>query len=115
MGIPLADIAVVSVRSRSGSALQKAERLGDFAVRRFTGLYTLNGEPCWSPGELLVESVYRFKKQSAAGVVLSEVDFAEQGESERRKLFVGLTRGHLAVVVVLSRAAEGCLATVLRL
>lgn len=112
-GIALAEIAVLSARGRAKSVLLNAELVGEFTSRRFTGQYSPDGVPQWTNGELLVESVYRFKGQSAAGVVLSEVDFSELGDMERRKLFVGLTRAHLAVEVVLSREAEACLAEIL--
>jgi hypothetical protein len=65
---------------------------------------TPDGTPCWTAGELLVDSIYRFKGQSASGVVLSELDFDALTDIERRKLFVGLTRAHLAVELVLSPA-----------
>lgn len=112
-GIPLAEIVVLSGRGRAKSAILNAERIGNFATRRFTGQYSVDGEPCWSSGDLLVESVYRFKGQSASGVVLTELDFEELTDIERRKLFVGLTRAHLAVEMVLSIRAEACLARVL--
>ena len=60
-----------------------------------------------------MESVYRYKGQSAPAVVLSEVDFAELTTTERRKLFVGLTRARMAVEIVLSPQAERCLADAL--
>lgn len=112
-GIALNDIVVLSGHGRAKSVLLNCDRIGDFTVRRFAGSYTADGVPCWTEGDLLVDSIYRFKGQSAAGVVLSEVDFAEINDAERRKLFVGMTRARLAVEVVLSRQAEACLARVL--
>lgn len=112
-GIPLVEIVVLSGRGRVKSVLQNADRIGDFVLKRFNGQYTPDGDPCWTQGDLLVESVYRFKGQSAAGVVLSELDFDELTDIERRKLFVGLTRAHLAVEMVLSTRAEACLARAL--
>ena len=112
-GIPLAEIVVLSGRGRAKSLLQNTDRLGRFAVKRFTGQYTPDGTPCWTAGELLVDSIYRFKGQSASGVVLSELDFDALTDIERRKLFVGLTRAHLAVELVLSPRAEACLARAL--
>lgn len=45
--------------------------------------------------------------------MLSELDFDALTDIERRKLFVGLTRAHLAVELVLSPRAEACLARAL--
>ena len=72
--------------------------------------YDRNGEPRRSEGELLVESVYRYKGQSAPAVVVTEFDFAVLDDAARRRLFVALTRAQMAAELVLSVAAERCLA-----
>ena len=87
--------------------------IGPWPTRRFTGEYDRNGEPRWSSGELLVESVYRYKGQSAPAVVVAEFDFDELDEVARRKLFVALTRAQMAAELVLSTSAEGCLTAAL--
>ena len=51
---------------------------------------------------MLVESVSRFKGQSMPVMVLCEVDFKELNDKEKRKLFVGLTRGQVRVDVVIT-------------
>lgn len=112
-GIELSDIAVLSWHGRAKSALLNTARIGEYALSRFSGRYTADGEQEWTPGELIAESVYRFKGQSAAGIVLTEVDFETLGALERRKLFVGLTRAELAVEIVLSKGMEGGLAAAL--
>jgi hypothetical protein len=112
-GIALTDIAVISFRGLGKSVLAQSDSLGRYPVRRFTGKYAASGEALWTKGELLVDSVYRFKGQSAAGVVLTEVDFAVLDEAAKRKLFVGMTRAQLGLEIVVSRGAEGALAGVL--
>lgn len=57
-----------------------------------------------------METVYRFKGQSAPAIILSEVDFDELNDNERRKVFVGMTRACIAVDLVMSRRAEKCFA-----
>lgn len=112
-GFALEDIAVVSGRGRERSALLNRVAIGPHLTRRFTGEYDRNGEPRWSKGELLVESVYRYKGQSAPAVVVTEFDFCELDDVARRRLFVALTRAQMAVEMVLSGAAERCLAAAL--
>lgn len=112
-GFALVDIVILTGHGRSKSKLLNAERIGRFTTRRFTGGYTRNGDHVWSEGELKVESIYRFKGQSAPAVILSEVDFAELTTQERRKLFVGMTRAQLNLQIILSEQAEACIATVL--
>ena len=91
-GFALADIAIVSGRGRDRSALLNRVGIGPYLTRRFTGEYDRNGEPRWSSGDLLVESIYRYKGQSAPAVVVAEFDFAELDDAARRRMFVALTR-----------------------
>jgi len=59
----------------------------------------------------VVETLYRFKGQSAPAVILCEIDFGQVSDVERRKLFVGMTRAQVRLECVLSkRAARGLLA-----
>lgn len=105
-GFALDDIAIVSMRGRERSALQGLERLGTWTLRRFTGRYDEGGGAIWTDGQLLIESVRRFKGQAASAVVLTECDIAEPDAMNRRLLFVGLTRAraHLEWVVSKSTA-----------
>lgn len=112
-GFALSDIAVVSGRGRERSTLLNQSTLGPWHTRRFIGEYDRNGEPQWSKGELLVESVYRYKGQSAPAVVIAEFDFGELDEAARRSLFVALTRAQMAAELVLSVRAERCLTAAL--
>ncbi|MCA3179617.1 MAG: ATP-binding domain-containing protein, partial [Burkholderiales bacterium] len=99
------DIAVVTFRGREGSALLGLDQLGPHPIRRFTGRYDLLAQPVFTDGELLVESVYRFKGQAAPAVVLSEVDFDVLDERAVRKLFVGATRATMKLAIVASARA----------
>ncbi|HVL58103.1 MAG TPA: ATP-binding domain-containing protein [Burkholderiaceae bacterium] len=108
-GFRRADIAIISFRGRDASALLSAGRLGPHTLRAFTGRYDLLGQPLYSDGELLVESVYRFKGQAAPAVVLSEIDFDALDARAVRKLFVGATRAMMKLVLVASERAAALL------
>lgn len=97
------DIALITLSGRARSVLLHQERLGPHRLRRFTGRYDAAGRPEYARGDLLVDSVYRFKGQSAACVILSEVAFDEWDEQARRKLFVGMTRAALHLIIVAHR------------
>ena len=113
-GFARQDIAIASFRGREKSALLGLDTLGDaHTLKSFTGAYDLFGNPVFRDGGLLAESVYRFKGQSAPAVIFTEIDFAEIDELTFRKLFVGMTRARLKLVLVLSeRAAEQLLARI---
>lgn len=104
-GFALEDVAVVSLRGRDRSILQRADSLGPWTVRRFSGNYDEGGGAVWTRGELLVESVRRFKGQAASAVVLTECDFEGLEPMTGRLLFVGMTRARLHLEWVVSRRA----------
>ncbi|HTN64708.1 MAG TPA: ATP-binding domain-containing protein [Burkholderiaceae bacterium] len=99
------DIALISFHGREKSALLKQDALGVHTLRSFTGAYDLFGNPVFREGELLAESVYRFKGQSAPAVIFTEIDFEQLDDRTFRKLFVGMTRARLKLVLVLSERA----------
>jgi superfamily I DNA and RNA helicase len=105
------DIALVTFSGRERSKLMPFDALGAHRLRSFTGRYDLFGAPQFSDGDLLIETVYRFKGQAAPCVILTEVDFDTLDDLARRKLFVGMTRASMKLIVVLSeRAARALLA-----
>ncbi|MGY0194572.1 ATP-binding domain-containing protein [Leptothrix sp. BB-4] len=105
-GHPLQDIVLLCWRGREHSRLAELDRLGDWPLARFTGRYDASGEPVWTAGDLRVETVRRFKGQSAPAVVLSEVDFDQIRALDRRMLFVALTRAQMKATLVMTSTAE---------
>ena len=101
-GFALADIAVVSMRGRDRSVLQGLDKLGSWSLNRFTGQFDEGSTPIWKEGQLLIESVRRFKGQAAAAVVLTECDISDLDSLNRRLLFVGLTRARVHLEWVIS-------------
>jgi hypothetical protein len=100
-------VAVLSFRGVKNAEVLKLPHLGGFTTRRTSGQYDIVGNALWHQGDLLLESVYRFKGQSAPAVVLCEVDFETMSPLEARKLFVGMTRGQMRVELVMAEKAAG--------
>lgn len=101
------NIAVLSFRGLAASVIAPGsgpQQLAGMTVRRQAG-YTAQGDAVWTEGELLVDTVFRFKGQAADAVVITEVDFEAFTSSVRRRLFVGLTRARLKAVLVVSEQA----------
>jgi hypothetical protein len=105
-GFSLDEIAVVSMRGRERSSLLNLDKLGNWSLTRFTGGFDEGGGPIWTTGELLIESVRRFKGQAAPAVVLTECDLASLDPLSRRLLFVGLTRARVHLEWVISSNTE---------
>ncbi len=104
-GFTRKDIALVSFRGREHSALLHLDALGHHTLKSFDGRYDLFGNPVFRDGELLAESVYRFKGQSAPALIFTEIDFETLDDKSFRKLFVGMTRARLKLVLVISDGA----------
>lgn len=81
------------------------DMLAEWKLRKFTGSYDEAGKPEYTEGELTIETVRRFKGQSAPAVVLTEVDFDHSDALWPQLLFVGLTRARMYVEVVMSDTA----------
>jgi len=113
-GFALADIAVVSMCSRKHSVLQGQDQLGKWTIQRFTGQFDAGSNPVWTQGQVLVESVRRFKGQAAPAVVLTECDMVQLYPLNRRLLFVGLTRARVHLEWVISKDTATMLAGALR-
>lgn len=105
LGFRKQDIAVLSFRGREGSAMTAQDHLGPHRLRSFTGKYDLFGNPAYREGDVLFESIYRFKGQAAPCVILTEVDFESFDERIARKLFVGTTRATMKLIIVASQRA----------
>lgn len=98
-------IALVTFRGREHSLLTPLDRLGPHGLRSFSGRYDLLGGPIYTEGDFMFDSVYRFKGQAAPCVIFTEIDFAELDTLTRRKLFVGLTRASIKLILVVSARA----------
>jgi len=96
-------------RGRDKSALMPFDRLGSYSLRRFDGTFDATGNPVFEEGDILVETVFRFKGQSAPCVILTEVDFEELDERAARRLYVGATRATMRLAMVMSERAAGTL------
>jgi hypothetical protein len=110
-GFALSDIAVVTLRGRERSHLLAKDRLGPWPVRTFTGRFDIDGGAIWTEGELMLDTVRRFKGQAAPAVVLTECDLPQMTALDRRLLFTGLTRARLHLEWVMSPATDAALKT----
>ena len=103
------DVAIVSYHGRAESQLAALDRLGPTTLRRFTGGYDLLGQPVFTEGDVLMDSVYRFKGQAAPAIIFAEIDFAALDDKAVRKLFVGATRTMMKLVLVLHEKSAALL------
>lgn len=101
VGFKKKDIAIVSFHGREKSNLMHLDSLGQTTLRRFSGEYDLFGQPVFTDGEILLESVYRFKGQAAPAIIFTEIDFETLDDKTVRKLFVGATRSMMKLILII--------------
>lgn len=112
-GITPSQMVILTFAGREHSAVMARDTLAGMSLNKFTGNYDSAGNTLWTKGELLVETLYRFKGQSAPVIVLCEIDFEQLADKELRKLFVGFTRAEFRLECVLSERSAALLMNVL--
>jgi hypothetical protein len=107
LGFRPQDIAVLTFQGREKSVFPVLDQLGKHRLRSFTGHYDAAGTPLYRDGEILFDSVFRFKGQCAPCVILTEIDFEVLDEAALKRLFVGATRATMKLMLVISERAAG--------
>jgi len=104
-GFSTDEIALLSFAGRDNSLTLKQDRIGPWNLKRFTGKFDKSQNAIWTQGDLIADTIARFKGQSAPVVVVTEVDFTEPTPRDLMKLFVGFTRAQYRCECVLSEEA----------
>jgi superfamily I DNA and RNA helicase len=93
VGFKRDDVVVLSCRGLDSSTLRDVDAVGAFRLRRFTGDYDSDNNQIYTDGQLLFDTVFRFKGQQAPAVILMDID---QRLSDSRRwqpvLYCGMTR-----------------------
>lgn len=105
LGFKRSHIALVTYRGRERSLLAPYDRLGPYPLRAPTGQYDLLGNAVHTEGNVLIDSVLRFKGRASPCVVFTEIDFESLDDAAIRRLFVGATRATMKLTLVASERA----------
>ena len=108
-GVSPDHIVLLSAKGRQSSALLSCATLAGLTLKLFTGDFDATGQARWTEGELLVDTIARFKGQAAPVVILTELDFDQLSDYTRRLLFTGMTRAQWRLECVMSARAERAL------
>lgn len=109
LGFKRPNIALVTYRGREHSRLAPFDRLGPYTLCAPTGQYDLFGNAEYSSGDILIDSVHRFKGRSAPCVIFTEIDFEQLDEMAKRRLFVGATRASMRLTLIVSEVSAKAL------
>lgn len=102
LGFKRPHIALITYRGRENSKLTPFDKLGPYSLRAPTGQYDLLGNSIFTDGDLLIDSVHRFKGRAAPCVVFTEIDFEMLDDAAVRRLFVGATWATMKLTLVVS-------------
>jgi len=102
LGFKRPHIALITYRGRESSKLTPYDTLGPYSLRAPTGQYDLLGNAIFTDGDLLIDSVHRFKGRASPCVVFTEIDFETLDDAAVRRLFVGATRATMKLTLVVS-------------
>ena len=98
------EIVIVTLRGHNDSPFSDRDRLGGFAVRRFTRKYDPDGNQLMTEGEICFDSIGRFKGQEAPAVILCDVDPDPERLESLARLYCGMTRATVRLELLANRA-----------
>ena len=100
-GFKPSDIAIISCRGMGSTALRETDRIGKHFIRRFTGKYDERENQIYTRGELLFDTIFRFKGQQAPVIILTDLDESlEVNERSRRILYCAMTRATVLLELI---------------
>ena len=83
------------------TALRETDRIGKHFIRRFTGKYDERENQIYTRGELLFDTIFRFKGQQAPVIILTDLDESlEVNERSRRILYCAMTRATVLLELI---------------
>ena len=92
-GFKLDDIGIISCRGMETAALRETDRLGNHFVKRFTGKYDEHENQIYTQGELIFDTIFRYKGQQAPAIILTDLDDSlALNERSRKILYCAMTR-----------------------
>ena len=101
-GFKLGDIAIISCRGMDSTALRETDRLGQHYVRRFTGKYDEHDNQIYTEGELIFDTIFRYKGQQAPVIILNDLDESlEVNERTRKILYCAMTRATVLLELII--------------
>ncbi len=98
---------VLSCRGMKNAALSNVQRIGNHTLARFSGDYDLFGNQILTAGQILFDTIRRFKGQQQEAVILTDVDPNLDDTRLRRDLqliYCGMTRATVRLEVVCNEA-----------
>ena len=105
-GFKLDDIAIISCRRMEASALAETDQIGNHSIRRFTNEYDEQKNQVYTEGDVVFDTIFRYKGQQAPAIILTDLDESlALNERSRKILYCAMTR---ATVLLELMVEETC-------
>ena len=83
------------------SPFSALDKVGRYALRKFTQEYDSQGNQKYTSGEVIFDSIFRFKGNQKPAVILVDVEFLETDSARQTSLlFCGMTRATVRLDIV---------------
>jgi hypothetical protein len=99
-GFSLDQIVILTCKGVGTSDFGKMDKLGEYSLRRVVQNKYDNGKQVYTDGDLLFDSVRRFKGQQSDLIILVDVDPGEQNELDARLVYCGMTRASIRLETI---------------
>ena len=100
-GFELADIAIISCKGSQSSVFSELDKIGNYQLKRFTGKYDSRGNQVYTEGDILFDSIFRFKGNQSPAVILVDIVKTESlSDRDRSVLFCGMTRATVRLDII---------------
>ena len=97
----LQDIVILSMRGIANTCFGDRTRVGNHTLKRFSGGYDLLGNQVFTPGQLHLESIYRYKGQQAPAIIAIDVESRSRDEERmQRILYTAFSRATVRLDVL---------------
>ncbi len=101
MGFEPEDIVILSMKGIAGTCLGDRRRVGNHTLKRFDGTYDPDGHQVFTPGQLYLESVFRFKGGQAPAVIAVDVESGSRDQARmQRILYTAFSRAAVRLDVL---------------
>jgi hypothetical protein len=106
MGFAPDEIVVVSCKGLGSSGLLRLDQAGPHTLKHFAGTYDADRHQEFTPGDIFVETIYRFKGRQAPAVIVADIHpgMKQDGQAQRR-LYCAMTRASVRLELLVDRAS----------
>ena len=100
-GFKLDDIAIISCCRMEASALRETDQIGNHSIRRFTNEYDEQKNQVYTEGDIVFDTIFRYKGQQAPVIILTDLDESlEANERSRKILYCAMTRATVLLELI---------------